>query len=105
MAATNGDSVNLVDTALGAIWNGGDSRVEVHSVDVSTGSGGSGSAAVNYNEAFEDSVVFAFVTGQADGRWYASAAGSSQATVNVDGGAANSTLTANLLVIGKDPSA
>lgn len=93
MAATNGDSRNTVDTSQGEPWNGGNVREEVHAVDVGTGSGGSGSATVSWNEAFASGEVYPTGNPDADARVHFSSAGASQATVNVEGGPANSTVT------------
>lgn len=105
MAATDGDSANVVDSALGNIWNASDSRVELHAADISTGTGGAGSTTVNWNESFADSEVYAFATAQSDATAFVSSAGSSQATVEVSGGPASTTVTVNVLAAGTDPSA
>ncbi|AGM11205.1 hypothetical protein M197_gp40 [Haloarcula hispanica tailed virus 2] len=106
MASTDGDTRNVVHSALSAIWNDGDVRVEVHTVDVSTGTGGAGTANVSHNEEFADGEVYAFATPQSSGVTVAvTSAGATQSTVDVTGGAASGTETVNLLVIGPDASA
>lgn len=106
MASTDGDTRNVIHSALSAIWNDGDVRVEAHTVDVTTDSAGAGTANVSYNEDFADGEVYAFTTPQSSGvTTAATSAGATQATVDVTGGAATGTETVNLLVIGPDRSA
>lgn len=100
MAATDGDTADLVETALSAIWNADDQRVEVHATDVSTGTGGSGSSTITWNEAFLDGTVFAVGSPDSDARVHYSSLGSSQGTVNVAGGPASSTVTVYTIVVG-----
>jgi len=102
MAAIDGDSAEPIASALTAI-DRDNSRVEVHTVDVATGTGGAGTAAVTYDEAFADGTVFGFATPQTSGAIATvTAAGSSQATVDIASGPASTTVTVNLLVIGTD---
>lgn len=107
MASSDGDSADVIDSALGAIWNTADARLEVHTVDVSTGTSGDGSSTVTYDTSFADGTVFAFATLQdANGDVAVTSAGSSQATVQVSGHSTTSgTVTANLLVVGTDRAA
>lgn len=104
MAATNGDAQEIVRSVL-ASPNLGDMRVEVHAVDISTGTGGAGSATVSYEEGFAGSEVYPLITGDEGGDWFVSSAGASQATAEVENATASSTVTAYLLVVGKDNAA
>jgi len=102
MAAVDGDSAEPIASALTAI-DRDNSRVEVHAVDVATGTGGAGTATVTYGEAFADGTVFGIATAQTSGAIATvTAAGSSQSTVDIASGPASSTVTVNLLVIGTD---
>ena len=57
-----------------------DKRAEVHTADLSTDANGDGSTTVSWDEAFSGG-VFVLVSGDADGDFFASATGTSQATV------------------------
>lgn len=72
---------------------------EVHSVDVDTDANGDGSATVTWDETLPGT-VFAVATGRSAGNVFLSAAGASQGTVNVEGGAADGTVTVNVLATG-----
>lgn len=79
-----------------------DKRAEVHTVDVSTDASGDGSATVSWDTAFRGG-VFVLVSADADGDAYASASGTSQATVNIAGSSTTSgTVTLTAVVFGDD---
>lgn len=103
MAATDGDSRRTIDRSAGQPWNEDDTREEVHAVDVATGSGGAGSSTVTWDTEFDGGEVYVTGTPNADARVFASAAGASQATIEVAGGPANSTVTVYVRATG--PSA
>lgn len=77
-------------------------RAEVHSADITTDIDGNGSATVSFDRQFRNGDVFVLVTGSDAGNYYVSASGATQATVNVAGGTASSTVTANVLVVGTE---
>jgi hypothetical protein len=105
MAATDGDSRNVINSALANVWNDGDVRLEVHNTDI-TVSSNSGSTTVSWNESFADGEVYVFVTGDESGDFSSSSSGSSQATINADNTAtASGTVNANVLAVGVDNSA
>lgn len=78
-----------------------DKRAEVHTVDISTDSNGDGSATQSWDTAFGGG-VFVLVSGDEGADWFVSSSGTSQATVNVEGATANSTVTATVLAVGDD---
>lgn len=101
MAATDGDSRELVASSLG-LPNIGDMRAEVHAVDISVSSN-AGTATVTYDTEFADSEVYALVSGDEGGDFHVDSAGSSQATIGVvNAETASGTVTAYVLVIGRD---
>jgi hypothetical protein len=76
-------------------------RSETHSVDVSTDSNGDGSATVTWDEGFGGNVrVFPALPEQGD--VWVSSKGDSQATVNVGGATASSTVTVEVVAFGDD---
>lgn len=79
-------------------------RWERHEVEVTLDANGDASTTLTYDEAYRDgSTVTAHVTGTSAGDYYASAEGGTQATIEVAGGPADTTVTANVLVIGDQP--
>jgi hypothetical protein len=106
MASTDGDSRNVIHTALAQLWNDGDVRLEAHTADVSLDGSGAGTATVSHNESFGTDEVYALATGTGSGEVVAvTAAGASQSTVDVTSGASDGTATVNVLVVGPDASA
>ena len=79
-----------------------DKRAEVHTADLSTDANGDGSTTVSWDEAFSGG-VFVLVSGDADGDFFASATGNSQATVEVAGSSTTGgTVTATVVAFGDD---
>jgi len=79
-----------------------DKRAEVHTADLSTDANGDGSTTVSWDEAFSGG-VFVLVSGDADGDFFASASGTSQATVEVAGSSTTGgTVTATVVAFGDD---
>lgn len=88
-----------INQANGHVEHG--QRAETHSVDVSTGSGGGGSATVSWDDGFSGNVrVFPALPEQGD--VWISSKGGSQATVNVANVTANSTVTVEVVAFGDD---
>lgn len=101
MAATDGDSQEVVDSG-NAIPNLGEVRVEVHAVDISVSSN-SGSTSLDWDEDFGGGEVYVQVSGDEAGDFFASSAGSSQATVEAASTAtADGTVTAFVLAVGPE---
>lgn len=72
---------------------------EVHSVTISTDANGDGSATVNWEDGLPGT-VFVIATGRGAGDVYCSAAGPSQATINIVGGTASATVDVDVLGVG-----
>jgi hypothetical protein len=81
-----------------------DYTIEVHSAEITTDANGDGSTVVNWEQGFGGGDVFPFVSGAADGFWYTSSAGATQATVEVSGSSTTGgSVDAWVLAIGPDP--
>lgn len=69
-------------------------------VSISTDANGDGSTTVSWDEDFNDGDVAVQVTGTEAGDWHASTSGASQATINVLGAAAGTTVTCHVTAFG-----
>lgn len=91
--------MDLIETARGLSQLSG--TLEVHTVSVGTDTNGAGSSAVNYDET-KAGDVFVLVQGTDAGDYYVSSSGKKQATVQVTGATADSSVDVSVLVAESD---